>query len=76
MKFWCNETPKAKRERLEKIKHEKYHYLADWHLKFAWLPVQLENGQCAWLEYVHRKGTHWMKWQWMYKEAPEVITYY
>ena len=26
----------------------------EWHHYFAWLPVEIENGQCAWLERVER----------------------
>ncbi len=29
-----------------------------WHRWFAWHPVTLENGNCAWLEMVERKRWH------------------
>jgi hypothetical protein len=28
-----------------------------WHLWFAWYPVQVYTRDCRWLEYVERKGT-------------------
>lgn len=29
----------------------------EWHRWFAWYSVELEDGRCAWLEYVERKLT-------------------
>ena len=31
------------------------HHDGEWHRWYAWHPVKLESGQCAWLETVERK---------------------
>jgi hypothetical protein len=48
-------------------------YRAQWHRKFAWLPVQLNNGQMAWLEFVDARreknsNYHIGGYVWEYRE--------
>ncbi len=52
--------------------------LSNWHLWFAWYPVEVErlpDGACVmvWLKTLKRKGTRWHLWQdsgwtWEFKE--------
>ena len=44
--------------------------LRQWHSWFAWHPVRLESGECAWLEWVERRGEprwSWGEWFWYWE---------
>lgn len=69
MKYDCGLTPRSKRK-----------LLSNWHKKFAWLPIQLGDNDCRWLEYIERKGMYcpnpYMSiWLWDYRaiEKEEVL---
>ena len=62
MRFKCGSTELERQRRID--------YLEDWHLWFAWYPVDVSTIQsdCRWLEKVHRR-LEWKKddmgdWRW------------
>lgn len=59
MRFNCGPTKEEKERRLRKLMEDRGEMLykegESW---FAWRPVRLDNDECAWLERVHRKATH------------------
>lgn len=38
----------------------------EWHRWFAWFPVEVEEGEVAWLEWVCRRGYFTEDFNWIY----------
>ncbi len=54
MKFLCWESPEKKEARLRK---EKPHLFKK-NPYFLWVPFEMEDGYCHWLEWVHREAVY------------------
>lgn len=77
MKFSCPDPNEVaykkalKREAKQAKRDAKEQRLMNWHVKFAWLPVNVGYKDCRWLERVMRKGIRryhpafgvWWKWE-------------
>jgi hypothetical protein len=48
MRFYCGPSPKEQNEVIAGK-------LREWHRWFAFLPINIGNDQCAWLEFVERR---------------------
>lgn len=69
MKFTCDSRKRA--QNIIAKRKAKENALKRWHPHFAWLPVELEDGTCRWLETVWRRGTPSTLegvWLWEYDE--------
>jgi len=51
MKFSCGPTREEKRAAK-----------CEWHRWFAWYPVQIDERECRWWEYVERRGMYFVGW--------------
>lgn len=62
MRFDCGETYEERHARLE-----------NWHRFFAWYPVKIKDHDCAWMEWVLRKGKFTCSWgdaDWTWSYSP------